>query len=167
MENWSMFRQPHPIPTAAGRIHRVAHAKTLCPRIISINNELERTGAPVSTREALRFGNFECCPKGYEGAGSEGYYPIGCTTDAKCSAKLNRAPPGRCDLARDFHDPCPDELAATHGFTALTFTRFPSLTAASTPEPAPCSLPPRPREPFLSSDTGWRDWCGPECRRGQ
>src|ERR1700675_4127374 len=38
-------------------------------------------------------------------------------------------------------------------------------TAASTPAPAPCSLPPRPREPFPSSDTGSRGWCAPECRR--
>src|ERR1700674_3143245 len=40
-----------------------------------------------------------------------------------------------------------------------------SSTAVSTPALAPCSLPPRPREPFPSSDTGSRGWCAPECRR--
>src|SRR5208283_4943631 len=41
----------------------------------------------------------------------------------------------------------------------------PSSTAASTPVSVPCSLPPRPREPFLFSDTGSRGWYAPECRR--
>src|ERR1019366_6780179 len=59
------------------------------------------------------------------------------------------------DYVANFHaDHCP-----------LTTIHCPSSTAASTPALAPCSLPPRPREPFPSSDTGSRGWCAPECRR--
>src|SRR5208282_1998224 len=59
------------------------------------------------------------------------------------------------DYVANFHaDHCP-----------LTAIHWSSSTAASTPAPAPCSLPSRPREPFPSSDTGSRGWCAPEYRR--
>src|SRR6266852_7258373 len=59
-----------------------------------------------------------------------------------------------------------DDVANLHTENCpLTTTRSPSSTAASSPAPAPCFLPPRPREPFPSSDTGSRGWYAPECRR--
>src|ERR1700676_5270664 len=59
-----------------------------------------------------------------------------------------------------------DDVANFHaGHRPLLTTHSPSSTAASTPAPAPCFLPPRPREPFPSSGTGSRGWCAPECRR--
>jgi hypothetical protein len=56
-------------------------------------------------------------------------------------------------------------LNPASGRSNPSLTHSPSSTAVSTPAPAPCFLPPRPREPFPSSDTGSRGWCAPECRR--